>query len=228
VARLPASAGGKHPCLRLPHRRDRLPATDLRAVLHLARVATDRVHRRHLESRRALGPSKRATSSCSSATSTLPVPRARPRHEIQPRLRRDLPHRGHQSDPHADPGRRTRTPTPNAGYERSAPTASTGSSSSDAATSSTSSASTAATTTSRGRTARCTFYPRTAAVPRCRTKLLQTSAVATYSADSTNTRPPEFANPTPVSDARRIYAPHDPRFRTRQVAQRIVALGNSN
>jgi putative transposase len=43
------------PCLpaRLPHRRDRFPATDLRAVLHLARDATDRVHRLHLESRRA-------------------------------------------------------------------------------------------------------------------------------------------------------------------------------
>jgi hypothetical protein len=33
VARVPASAGGKHACLRLPHR---LLRTDLRAVLHLA------------------------------------------------------------------------------------------------------------------------------------------------------------------------------------------------
>jgi hypothetical protein len=34
----------------------------------------------------------------------LPVPDPRPRHEVQPRLRRDLPHRGHQGDPDTDPG----------------------------------------------------------------------------------------------------------------------------
>src|SRR5215207_5379697 len=32
------------------------------------------------------------------------VPRARPRHEIHPRLRRHVPHRGHQGYPDADPG----------------------------------------------------------------------------------------------------------------------------
>ena len=47
LARIPANAGGKHPCLRLPHRRDRLLATDVRAVLHHARDATDRAHRLH-------------------------------------------------------------------------------------------------------------------------------------------------------------------------------------
>jgi hypothetical protein len=55
VARVPARACGEHACLRLPHRRDRVSPADLRVVLHLARDATDRVHRLHLESRRALG-----------------------------------------------------------------------------------------------------------------------------------------------------------------------------
>jgi hypothetical protein len=45
VARVPTCAGGKHACLRLPHGRDRLPATDLRVVLHLACDASDRVRR---------------------------------------------------------------------------------------------------------------------------------------------------------------------------------------
>ena len=62
LARLSARAGREHACLRLPHRRDRLPATDLRAVLHLARNANDRVHRLQIKNRTDAGSrNKRAT-----------------------------------------------------------------------------------------------------------------------------------------------------------------------
>ena len=92
--------------------------------------------------------------------------------------------------------RRTRTPTPNAGYERSAPTASTGSSSSADVISSTCSASTVAITTS---TARSTSFR-----PMAETRLRWTDpiacSVAISSADlSMNARRPEFANPMPIA-----------------------------
>jgi hypothetical protein len=55
VASVPAAAGGERARLRLPHRRDGVPEPDLRSVLHLAGDTADRVHRRHVESLRALG-----------------------------------------------------------------------------------------------------------------------------------------------------------------------------
>ena len=80
--------------------------------------------------------------------------------------------------------------------------ASTGSSSSAAAISSTCSASTAVTITSTGHIARSTSYHRTAATQRRRTRSLN-YVVATSSADSsTNTTPPEFANPTGLWELR--------------------------
>jgi putative transposase len=45
VANLLASAGGEHAGLRLPDRRDHLPAADLCSLLHLARDPADRVRR---------------------------------------------------------------------------------------------------------------------------------------------------------------------------------------
>ena len=104
--------------------------------------------------------------------------------------------RGHQGDPHTDPGAERERPTPNAGYGRSAPTASTGSSSSGGSISSTCSASTAATTTNTGRTGRSTSF-RPMAETRRRWPSPIVYDVAISSADSSmNTRPPEFANPT--------------------------------
>src|SRR6266542_4123713 len=86
-------------------------------------------------------------------------------------------------------------PTPSAGYAPSAPTASIESSSSAVTTSNMYSASTAATTTSTGHTARSGSYHRMGANQPGRSRPI-TYAAATSSADSsTNTRPPEFANP---------------------------------
>ena len=124
-------------------------------VLHLARDATDRVHRLHVESRRALGHAASAQPRHATRRSALlPVPHPRPRHEVQPRLRRDLPHRGHQGDPDTDPGaererpRRTLGPHSPRRLPRPHPHPR------PHATSSTCSASTAAITTSTGRIAR--------------------------------------------------------------------------
>jgi hypothetical protein len=65
VAGVRADASGEHARLRLAHRRDRVPAADLRPLLHLAREAADRVHRLHAEPGRPVGrPSRLATSSC--------------------------------------------------------------------------------------------------------------------------------------------------------------------
>ena len=55
VANLLASAGGKHVGLRLPDRRDHLPAADLGPLLHLARDPANRVCRSQLEPGRTLG-----------------------------------------------------------------------------------------------------------------------------------------------------------------------------
>ena len=96
---------------------------------------------------------------------------------------------------------RTRTPTQNAGFAPSAPTASTGSSSSNGATSNTYSASTAVTTTNTGHTARwrCCL-PTVATQPNSNPR--RTYGATISSADSsTNTRPPEFANPTSQAGA---------------------------
>jgi len=54
LARVPPSTGGEHARLRLPHRRDSIPAADLRLVLHLARDAADRVRGVHGEPGRTL------------------------------------------------------------------------------------------------------------------------------------------------------------------------------
>jgi putative transposase len=79
---------------------------------------------------------------------------------------------------------------------------STGSSSSDAATSSTSSASTAAITTSTGHTARSTSSHPTAATRRPSTRTIAHNVGISSADSSTNTRPPEFPNPTrPTSPA---------------------------
>jgi hypothetical protein len=86
--------------------------------------------------------------------------------------------------------------SPSAGRAPSALTASTGSSSSAGATSNMCSASTAATTTSTGHTARWSYCLPTVATPRRLKRLLAYTAVTSSADSSTNTRPPEFANPT--------------------------------
>ena len=66
MASVPARASGERARLRLPQRRDRLPAADLRPLLHLAGDATDRVRRLHSESGRRLVAQQARSSSASS------------------------------------------------------------------------------------------------------------------------------------------------------------------
>jgi hypothetical protein len=83
VAHVLACARGKHARLRFPHSRDRLSPADLRAVLHLARDAANRIHRLHLESRRALGhPTGTQPRHATRQRPRPPVPHPRPRHQV--------------------------------------------------------------------------------------------------------------------------------------------------
>src|SRR6266540_1319308 len=79
-----------------------------------------------------------------------------------------------------------------------------------ASTSNTSSASTAAITTSTGRTARSTLSRPTAATRRGSTRPIAYGVAISSAASSTNTRPPEFANPTRSIQVAHVAGHHRP------------------
>ncbi len=106
LAVVPAPTRKHDPRLRLVHRRHRLAAAALRPVLHLDRDAPGRY----------VACTQQAGYGVDDPASTQPadgsrrpqpaaaLPDPRPRHEVQPRLRRHLPQRRHRDRPNAGPG----------------------------------------------------------------------------------------------------------------------------
>src|SRR5712691_855072 len=111
LARVPPSAGREHGRLRLLHRRDNLATSLLRPVLHRARKPLRPPGRLHDQPDRRLGHPASAESQLLRRLRADALPDPRPRQQVHLRLRRGLPQRRDQSDPHADPrttGKRVR------------------------------------------------------------------------------------------------------------------------
>src|SRR5437763_1226632 len=82
----------------------RLLAPLLRALLHRARESTCTFRRLYAQSERWLGRAAGAQLRLQPTARRRAIPDSRPRLEVQRRLRRGLPQRSHQSDPHPAAG----------------------------------------------------------------------------------------------------------------------------
>jgi hypothetical protein len=101
LARVHPSSGAEHGRLRVLHRRHGCDEADLRALLHRGLEPSRPFRRNDREPRWGLGDSAGAKLHLGSARTRAPPALLAPRQrrQVQRRLRRGLPRRGHRSDP---------------------------------------------------------------------------------------------------------------------------------